>query len=276
MACGYMPSTGRRVIMSAKINWDSIRELARRVFKQGEPLELTEGTRALLLRTAQEVGISQQEAEDSLRGVNTATTLLDEAMRRINDGSDRVTRALRQSSDLRDPGDLDGACQQLHDVLAVEVVPLYRKQLEKRLREVTQLAEVAATGRVSANIPDRDQLAVLERRVQQGHALELTEDLAALLRRIAPTAGISEAETEEALKSPGGTAAIMAMVLSRFRDGKKRLTHAMFRMTSLRDTGDLEGARQQMRDVLAVETVPRFRQAAEEQLRGLDSPPPAS
>jgi DUSAM domain-containing protein len=50
----------------------------------------------------------------------------------------------------------------------------------------------------------------------------------------------------------------------------------MYEMTNLRDAGDLEGARQQMRDVLAVEVVPRFRQAAEEQLRGLDSPPPES
>lgn len=261
--------------MSAKINWDCIRELARRV-EQGEPLELTEETSALLLRTAQEVSISQQEAEDALRGVSTAATLLEETMRRINDGSDRVTRALRQSSDLRDKGDLDGACQQLRDVLTVEVVPLYRKQVEKRLREVTQLAEVAATGRVSASLPDRDQLAVLERRIQQGHALELTDDLTTLLRRAAPTAGISEAETEEALKTPEGAEALMGMILSRFRDGKKRLTRALFRMTSLRDAGDLEGARQQMRDLLAVEVVPRFRQAAEENLAGLDSPPPES
>ncbi|WNG54599.1 DUF2379 domain-containing protein [Archangium gephyra] len=262
--------------MSAKINWDSIRELARRVFEQGEPLELTDGTSFLLLKTAQEVGISQQDAEDALRGVSAATTLLKETMRRINDGSDRVTRALRQSSDLRDKGDLEGACQQLRDVLAVEVVPLYRKQIDKRLREVTQLAEVAATGRVSANLPDRDQLAILEHRIGQGHALELAEELSALLRRTAPTAGIGEAETEEALKSPGGAEALMRMILSRFRDGKKRLTHALFRMMSLRDAGELEGARQQMRDVLAVEPVPRFRQAAEEHLRGLGSPPPES
>ncbi len=50
----------------------------------------------------------------------------------------------------------------------------------------------------------------------------------------------------------------------------------MFRMTSLRDSGDIAGARQQMRDVLAVEVVPRFRQAAEEQLKGLDSLPGAT
>jgi DUSAM domain-containing protein len=260
-------------MMSAKINWDSIHELARRVLEHGEPLELTEGTSALLLKTAQEVGIRQQEAEDALQRVSTAATLLEETMRRINDGSDRVTRALRRSSDLRDKGDLAGACQQLRDVLDVEVVPLYRKQVEKRLTEVTQLLEVSATGRVSANLPDRDQLAVLEQRVQQGHALELTDDLTALLRRAAPTAGISEAETEEALSSPGGAEALMRMILSRFRDGKKRLTRALLRMTSLRDRGDLEGARQQLRDVLTIETVPRFRQAAKEQLRGLDSPP---
>jgi DUSAM domain-containing protein len=116
--------------MSAKINWDSIRELAQRVLVRGDALELTDATSSLLLRSAQEVGISQQDAEEALRSVSAASTLLEEIMRRINDGSDRVTRALRQSADLRDKGDLEGACQQLRDVLAVEVVPLYRKQVD--------------------------------------------------------------------------------------------------------------------------------------------------
>jgi len=61
--------------MSSKVNWDSIRELAQQVLEHGKPLELTEGTRALLLRTAQEVGISQQKAEDALRGVESAHAL---------------------------------------------------------------------------------------------------------------------------------------------------------------------------------------------------------
>ncbi|MFL5357304.1 DUSAM domain-containing protein [Archangium sp.] len=260
--------------MSAEIDWKPVRDLAQRVLEDGEPLELTEGTRALLLRTAQEVGISQPDAEDALRSVTTASTLLEEAVRRIDDGADRLDDARLTMYDLRGEGDVEGACQQMRDVLAVEVVPLYREQAEKTLRKLSELAEVAATGRVSANLPDRDQLAVLERRIQQGHALELSDDLRAILRRTAPTAGIDNAETEEALASPEGAEALMRMILSRFREAKKRLTRAMFRMTSLRDAGDLEGARQQMRDVLAVEVVPRFRQAAEEQLRGLDSPPP--
>lgn len=45
-------------------------------------------------------------------------------------------------------------------------------------------------------------------------------------------------------------------------------------MMSLRDAGNLEGARQQMRDLLAVEVVPKYRQAAEEMLAYLDEPPP--
>jgi DUSAM domain-containing protein len=129
---------------------------------------------------------------------------------------------------------------------------------------------------VNPNLRDRDQLSVLEHRIQQGRAVELTDDLRALLCRTAPTAGMSEDETEEALKNPGGAEALMGMILSHFREGKKRITAALFRMTSLRDAGDLEGARQQMRDVLAVEVVPQYRQMAEEQLRGLDRPPPES
>ncbi|MDC0712715.1 DUSAM domain-containing protein [Stigmatella sp. ncwal1] len=50
---------------------------------------------------------------------------------------------------------------------------------------------------------------------------------------------------------------------------------AISRMLDLREAGDLEGARQQMRDLLAVETVPMYRRAAEENLAGLDEPLPA-
>jgi DUSAM domain-containing protein len=261
--------------MSGKINWDPIRDLAQRVLERGESLELTEDTRTLLIRTAQETGIGQQSAEESLRNEGTARTLLEEAIQRINEGSDRLSDALLQMYDLRDQGNLQGACQLMRHLLTVEVVPLYRRQAEGMLEELTGLAEVSTTGRVNANLPDRPQLAILERRVQQGLALELTEELRALLYRTAPTAAFSEAETEEALKSTQGAEALMGGILSRFRDGKRRITLALYRMTSLRDAGDLEGARQQMRDVLAVEVVPQYRQMAEENLAGLDKPFPS-
>jgi DUSAM domain-containing protein len=262
--------------MTDETDWDDVWALSRDVPENGALLELTDQTRALLVRTAQQVAISQQDAEDAMRSLPTATTLLREINRRIHDGSWRLTRAQNRAYELQDKGDLDEAQQVMREVLAVEVVPFYREQAEKTLRKLSGLAEVLATGRLNPDLHDRQQLAVLAQRIQQGHALELTDDLRALLRRTAPTAAISEAETEEALKSPEGAEAIMGMILSRFQKAQRRFLRSMYRMTSLRDAGDLEGARQQMRDVLAVEIVPQYRRMAEEQLRGLDSPPPES
>ena len=261
--------------MREETDWDELRALAQEV-EEGAPLELTDERRALLSRTAQQVAISQQDAEDALRGLSTATTLLREIRQRIDDGSLRLGDALDRAGELQKKWDLDGAQQVMRDVLAVEVVPLYREHAEILLDELTGLAEVLATGRLNPDLPDRPQLAVLAQRIQQGHALELSDELRALLRRTAPTAASTEAETEEALKSPEGTKALMGMILSRFQKAERRFLRSMYQMVSLRDAGDLEGARQQMRDVLAVEVVPLYRQAAEEQLRGLDRPPPES
>jgi DUSAM domain-containing protein len=262
--------------VSDEITWDRIRDLAQRVLERSEPLDLSDDTRALLLKSAREVAISDQDAEDALRGVPTATTLLREIRQRIRDGSNRLSKAEDRVEELQEKGDFDGAQQVMRDVLSVEIVPLYRKHAEILLDELTGLAEVHTTGQLNPNLHDRQQLAALALRVQQGHALELTEDLRALLRRTAPTAAISETETEEALESPEGAEALMGRVLSRFRKSERRFLNSMYRMTSLRDSGDLEGARQQMRDVLAVEIVPQYRQMAEEQLKGLDSRPPES
>jgi DUSAM domain-containing protein len=260
--------------VSDEISWARIRDLAQRVLERSEPLELSDDTRALLLKSAREVAISEQDAEDALRGLPTATTLLREIRQRIRDGSNRLGKAEDRVEELQEKGDLDGAQQIMRDLLAVEVVPLYREHAEILLDELTGLAEVLATGRLNPDLDDRQQLDVLAQRIQQGHVLELTDDLRALLRRTAPTAAISETETEEALKNPEGAEAIMGMILSRFREGQRRFLRSMYRMTSLRDSGDLEGARQQMREVLAREIVPQYRRMAEEQLRGLDSPPP--
>jgi DUSAM domain-containing protein len=257
-------------------DWDEVWALSRRVLEDGASLELTDETRGLMMRAAQKLAIGQQDAEDALRSLPTATTLLGEIHHRIEEGSRRLSKSRNRAYKLRDAGDLDGARQLMRDVLAVEVVPLYREQAETLLDQFTGLSEVLATGQLNPDLDDRPQLAVLAQRIQQGHPLELTDDLRNLLRRTAPTAAISESETEEALKSPEGAEAIMGMILSRFRDAQSRFLPAMFRMTSLRDSGDLEGARQQMRDVLAVEVVPRYREAAEEQLKGLDSPPSES
>ncbi|WP_434384277.1 DUSAM domain-containing protein [Melittangium boletus] len=259
--------------MNGETDWDDVWELARDVLENGAPFNLTDEMRALLSRAAQQVALGKQDTEDALRGVPTAKALLREINRRIHDGSWRLTDARNRAKTSRDKGDFDGAQQVMRDVLAVEVVPFYREQAEITLKRLVGLAEVLATGRINPGLHDRQQLTALSVRVQRGHALEPTDDLRALLRRTASTAALSETDTEEALKSAQGAETLMGMVLSRFRESERRFLDAMYRMTSLRDSGDLEGARQQMRDVLAVEVVPQYRRMAEEQLRGLDSPP---
>jgi len=262
--------------MAKETDLDDVWVLSLNVLQNAAPLELNDETRALLLRTAQQVAMSQQDAEDALLSLPSATALLREIRQRIRDGSRRISKAENRVEELQEKGDLNGAQQVIRDLLAVEVIPIYREHAEILLNELTGLAEVLATGRLNPNLHDRQQLAVIAQRLQQGHPLELTDDLRDLLRQTAPTAAISETETEEALKSPEGAEALMRMVLSRFREGERRFLNSMYRMTSLRDAGDVEGARQQLRDVLAVEIVPQYRQMAEEQLRGLDSPPPES
>lgn len=117
--------------------WHEIRLLDNRA-QQGEPLPLTPEVQALLRRTAPTVGI--HEADMALSSVESATNLLHAIRRRITDGSHRLSDALHQMYRLRDTGRLEEARQKMHDVLAVEVVPLYREIAE------TELAHLAMKG----------------------------------------------------------------------------------------------------------------------------------
>ncbi|MFY0524863.1 DUSAM domain-containing protein [Archangium gephyra] len=122
--------------MSEEIDWNPIRALAQRVLTQGEPLELTNETLALLRKSAREVAISSEDAEDALRSQSTASTLLREIRQRIRDGSNRLMQALERAYTLREAGDLEGARREMEGVLAVEVVPLYRAQATDVLEDI--------------------------------------------------------------------------------------------------------------------------------------------
>nr|WP_245767070.1 DUSAM domain-containing protein [Stigmatella erecta] len=112
--------------MAGEIDWEPIRALGQRVIERGEPLELTDEVRALLQRSAEEVALSPEDAENALRSVPTATALLGEIRRRIREGSAQLGAATIWAYDLRDDGDLDGACRQMEEVLAVEADSLIR------------------------------------------------------------------------------------------------------------------------------------------------------
>lgn len=261
--------------MGGKPDWDTIEALAQRVLEQGEPLDLTADVRALIKRSARDVAIPSKEVEKALRNRRTATPLLRKIIRRIEDGSWRLMLAEHRAHRLQDAGDLDGARRQIERVLAVEIVPACRKQAENVLTRIARLQKVAESGRVDPKLPERSQLASLLYRINRGKPLKLTEGMRSVLRRAAVEVAIGKDETEEALASPTSAAALLRKIMRRLRHGSKRLERSVSRMLDLRDAGDLEGARQQMRDLLAVEVVPMYRRAAEENLAGLDERPPA-
>ena len=114
-----------------------------------------------------------------------------------------------------------------------------------------------------------NQLWHLEDQVRRGEALKLTEDVRDLLRRAAPTVAIHETEAERDLASAERATELLREIRARIREGSSRLSDALHRMYSLRNAGDLDGACQQMRGLLAVEVVPLYRDIAQGQLEQL-------
>ncbi|WAM28330.1 DUSAM domain-containing protein [Myxococcus sp. NMCA1] len=112
--------------MSKTIDWGLIRALARRAPTEGERLAFTRKEKALLKRTAAEVGISASEAKSALATEEGALSLLQEESRRIRESTRRLMDALHRMYQHKDKGDFDSARQEMRDVLAVEVVPHYR------------------------------------------------------------------------------------------------------------------------------------------------------
>jgi len=118
-----------------------------------------------------------------------------------------------------------------------------------------------------------NQLWGLEHRVNQGDELKLTDEVRGLLLRAAPTVAISDAEAKEALGDVESATLLLRRIRERIRGGSNRLMDALHRMSQRRKKGDIDGARQQLREVLAVETVPFYREIAEDQLATLDELP---
>jgi DUSAM domain-containing protein len=110
--------------------WEQIRVLSLRV-RQGKPLELREDMRDFLRQTAPSVAISEAEAEKALETQEGAEFLLARMMKRIRDGKERINRALLRMMDCQEAGDREGVRQAMLDVLAVEVVPQYRRMAEE-------------------------------------------------------------------------------------------------------------------------------------------------
>ncbi|WP_225413818.1 DUSAM domain-containing protein [Stigmatella hybrida] len=120
--------------------------------------------------------------------------------------------------------------------------------------------------------PDWGPFRALARRTLRDNApLVLTDDVRALLLRTAREVAIPDAEA--ALRTEAGALALIGEAERRIADGSNRLTDALHRMWRLQTSGEFDGARQEMRDVLAVEVVPYYRVLAQEQLDDMADEP---
>lgn len=106
--------------------------------------------------------------------------------------------------------------------------------------------------------------------VARGEGLELSAQVRDLLLRAAPTVAINATIAEAALAHEESATRLLREIRERIREGSNRLNAALIRMYAHQDAGELDEARQQMRDVLAVEVVPFYREIAENELAKLD------
>jgi len=86
-----------------------------------------------------QVAIHDEEAQAALQQESSAAALLQEIRRRIREGSHRVSDALHRCYRLRDAGELEGARKLMEELLAVEVVPLYREEAKIVLEKLARL-----------------------------------------------------------------------------------------------------------------------------------------
>ncbi|WP_342382191.1 DUSAM domain-containing protein (plasmid) [Myxococcus stipitatus] len=122
--------------MTEDDDWTSLHALATRFAE--EPLLNLSLHDELLSRTALQVGLTHQDFLDGTASANGRATLLREISRRIDDGSDQLTRAILDSQKALKRGDSETARKLLTDFLARVVVPLYREHAELELEDLDQ------------------------------------------------------------------------------------------------------------------------------------------
>lgn len=117
-------------------DWNRLVELHDRL-QRGEHVTLdSEEVLSLVRRVAQDVAIRTEVTEQELRAPPRTASLIREIRRRIREGSRRLGSALLEAYRLQESGDLKGARKVLEDLLAVEVVPLYRSTAQSELDDL--------------------------------------------------------------------------------------------------------------------------------------------
>ncbi len=117
---------------------------------------------------------------------------------------------------------------------------------------------------------DWDKVMEWEKRLDQGAVLDLSPEVADLIRRVARDVAIPEEEAQRALFAPAAATLLIREIGRRIREGSRRLMRAISEANRRKEAGDTAGARKILEGVLAVEIVPLYRQHAEAELSYLE------
>lgn len=119
---------------------------------------------------------------------------------------------------------------------------------------------------------DWDQVLGLYARLERNEALETSDELHSLCRRVAKEVAIADEHSARALLTQQGTEALVREMRRRIFEGSRRLSKAFAESDRHKQKGDTEGARKALEEVLAVEVVPLYRQHAMTLLDYVDDP----
>jgi DUSAM domain-containing protein len=124
----------------------------------------------------------------------------------------------------------------------------------------------------SAEKEDWGRLRQLELQLERGELLELTDELRALLRRVAQQVAFTPEEAERGLRSPAEAAALVMRMSRRTLESAERLGRAMLDAAALSGLHDTWNARRVLKAALEHEVVPYYRQSLEALLHSLENP----
>jgi DUSAM domain-containing protein len=123
----------------------------------------------------------------------------------------------------------------------------------------------------AAQKEDWEQVRELESQLQRGRPLELTDAVRGLLKRVAVQVALSSADAERGLRSPEEAAVLVGQMRRRIREGSERVGQAMLDAASRAAEGNMRSARLMLKEALAAEVVPYYRESLEALLHELET-----
>ncbi len=115
-------------------DWEVVREMESRLKSaRNKP---TAKELAAVRRAAAQVGLHEEQVQQSLDTAGGFEELVVEIRRRIREGSQRLMRAFTQAQQLLDQGNATAAREVLESMLIQEQIPFYRETVKEQMQNL--------------------------------------------------------------------------------------------------------------------------------------------